>query len=74
MSDDETMDVDERYKYLRGMKRRYVRAGRKERGQLLDEMMAVTGSASKNVDTPDGGNAGTTGEAATAREVVRKGG
>jgi len=49
MSDDETMDVDERYKYLRGMKRRYERAGRKERGQLLDEMMAVTGQHRKTL-------------------------
>lgn len=55
MSDDETMDVDERYKYLRGMKRRYVRAGRKERGQLLDEMMAVTGQHRKTLTRLMGG-------------------
>jgi hypothetical protein len=43
MSDDEHMTIEERYKYLRGMKRRYAKEGRKERGQLLGEMMAVTG-------------------------------
>ncbi len=36
------MTVDERYKYLRQMQKRYKKAGRKERGRLLDEMEAVT--------------------------------
>ena len=43
MSTDEKMTIDEKRKYLRTMHRRYVVAGRKERGRLLDEMEAVTG-------------------------------
>jgi len=39
---DEGMTVDERRKYLGLMKRRYELAGRRERGQLLDEMEKVT--------------------------------
>jgi len=42
MEDKEKMTVDERYKYLRQMQKRYKKAGRKERGRLLDEMEAVT--------------------------------
>ena len=42
MSTEEKMSVDERRKYLRQMKKRYTKAGRKEKGQLLDEMEAVT--------------------------------
>ena len=42
MSTEEKMTIDERRKYLRRMKRRYVKAKRKERSQLLDEMMYVT--------------------------------
>jgi hypothetical protein len=36
------MTIDERRKYLGRMKKRYVKASRKEQGQLLDEMEAVT--------------------------------
>jgi hypothetical protein len=36
------MTIDERRKYLRAMKKRYLKAGRMERGRLLDEMEAVT--------------------------------
>ena len=43
MSDTEKMTIDERWKYLRMMKKRYVKAGRKAKGQLLDEMEAVLG-------------------------------
>ena len=43
MSETEKMTIDERRKYLRMMKKRYVEAGRKAKGQLLDEMEAVTG-------------------------------
>ena len=43
MSNAEKMTIDERRKYLRVMKERYVKAGRKARKQLLDEMEAVTG-------------------------------
>lgn len=42
MSTEEKMSLDERRKYLRRMKKRYAQATRKERGQLLDEMEAVT--------------------------------
>lgn len=43
MATDETMNIDERYKYLRLMYPRYKQAGRKLKSQLLDEMEAVTG-------------------------------
>jgi len=43
------MTIDERYKYLRTMKTRYLKAGRKERSQLLDEMEAVTGLHRKSL-------------------------
>lgn len=42
MSKDEKMNIDERRKYLRLVRPRYRKAGRKEKGQLLDEMVAVT--------------------------------
>jgi hypothetical protein len=42
MSTEDKMSIDERRKYLRRMKKRYGQATRKERGQLLDEMEAVT--------------------------------
>lgn len=42
MSTEDKMNIDERRKYLRRMKKRYDHANRKERGQLLDEMEAVT--------------------------------
>jgi len=42
MSTEDKMTLDERRKYLRTMRKRYVEANRKERGQLLDEMQAVT--------------------------------
>lgn len=37
------MTVDERRKYLSIVKPRYIKAGRAEKGQILDEMEAVTG-------------------------------
>jgi len=43
MSHNEDMTIDERRKYLRTMKKRYVKANRKAKGRLLDEMEAVTG-------------------------------
>jgi hypothetical protein len=43
MSTEEKMTIDERRKYLRLMQPRYVKAGRSEKGQLLDEMEVVTG-------------------------------
>ena len=42
MSTEDEMNIDERRKYLRKMKQRYKRAGRREKGRLLDEMEAVT--------------------------------
>ena len=42
MCDEEQMTIDERRKYLRAMKKRYVRADRKAKEHLLDEMEAVT--------------------------------
>lgn len=49
MTAEEKMTVDERRKYLGRMKKRYVKAGRKERGRLLDEMEAVTGLHRKSL-------------------------
>ena len=49
MSTEEKMTIDERRKYLRIMKRRYVKAGRKEKAQLLDEMEATTGLHRKSL-------------------------
>jgi len=43
------MTIDERYKYLRKMRQRYGRAGRQERGKLLDEMQAITGLHRKSL-------------------------
>jgi hypothetical protein len=42
MSIEDKMTIDERRKYLRKMQERYLQASRKERGQLLNEMEAVT--------------------------------
>jgi hypothetical protein len=42
MSTEEKMNINERRKYLRRMRSRYTKAGRKERGRLLDEMEAMT--------------------------------
>jgi hypothetical protein len=49
MSTEEKMTVNERRKYLRMMKKRYVKAERKEQGRLLDEMEAVTGMHRKSL-------------------------
>lgn len=49
MSANEEMTIDERYKYLRQMKKRYQKASRKEKGRLLDEMEAVTGQHRKGL-------------------------
>ncbi len=42
MSNDDEMTIDERYKYLRKMQKRYSEASRKERSKLLDEMQTIT--------------------------------
>jgi len=36
MPTEDKMTIDERYKYLRRMQKRYKKAGRKERQELLD--------------------------------------
>jgi hypothetical protein len=49
MTTEDQMTIDERLKYLRKMKTRYVNADRQERGRLLDEMEAVTGLHRKSL-------------------------
>jgi hypothetical protein len=49
MPDEEKMTLDERWKYLRRMRKRYLKASRLERGRLLDEMEAVTGLHRKSL-------------------------
>jgi hypothetical protein len=56
MTTEEKMPVDDRFKYLRRVKRRYVQADRKERGRLLDEMEAMTGLHRKSVTRLINGN------------------
>ena len=43
MPSEEKMTIDERRKYLRLIKKRYLKASKLERGKLLDEMEAITG-------------------------------
>lgn len=49
MSNNGKMNTDERRKYLYLVRPRYRKSGRKEKGQLLDEMMAVTGLERKTL-------------------------
>ena len=49
MAINEKMSVDERYKYLRMMQRRYKEADRKGKSELLEEMEAVTGQHGKHL-------------------------
>lgn len=49
MSVEEEMTIDERYKYLRKMQKRYRKANRKEKSRLLDEMEAVAGLGRKRL-------------------------
>jgi hypothetical protein len=49
MSNNDEMTIDERYKYLRKMQKRYKKAREKERSQLLDEMQEVTGYHRKHL-------------------------
>lgn len=46
---EEKMTIDERYKYLRKMQKRYRKLSRSERGILLDEMEIVTGLHRKSL-------------------------
>lgn len=49
MSTEDEMTIDEYWKYLRKMKKRYDQANRKEKGRLLEEMEAVTGMHRKSL-------------------------
>ena len=49
MNGDDRMSIDERWKYLRLMQKRYQGAGRVGKGQLLDEAEAVTGMRRKSL-------------------------
>jgi len=49
MNSDESMTIDERFKYLRLIQKRYLKASRSEKGQMLDEAVAVTGLHRKSV-------------------------
>ena len=49
MAVDEKMSVDERYKYLRMMQKRYQKANPKGKSELLDELEAVTGQHRKHL-------------------------
>jgi len=46
---EEKMTIDERYKYLKIMHKRYREAGREEKGRLLSEMEAITGLHRKSL-------------------------
>jgi hypothetical protein len=49
MTTEDRTTSDERYEYLGKMRDRYVKAGHRERGRLLDEMEAVTGLHGKSL-------------------------
>ena len=49
MRTEEKMSLNERRKYLRLIKRRYLKASKLERGHLLDEMEAITGLHRKSL-------------------------
>ena len=49
MPNEDRMTVDERRKYLKLVARRYAKAGRRERSELLTEMAAVTGLHRKSL-------------------------
>lgn len=49
MATNEDMTINERYKYLRKMQKRYGKADRKSQGRLLDEMEEVTGLHRKSL-------------------------
>ena len=59
MSIEDRMTIDERHKYLREMQERYLQGNRKARGQLLDEMEAIT--ARQEPDLADEGHDGARG-------------
>ncbi len=49
MPNEEKMTINERMKYLRLMKKQYLKAGKAERGRLLDDMAAITGLHRKSL-------------------------
>ena len=49
MPEEERMTINERWKYLRLVKKRYLKAGRLERGRLLDNMGEITGLHRKSL-------------------------
>ncbi len=49
MTTEEEMTINERRKYLRKMRSRYIKAKRQERSELLNEMEAVTGLHRKSL-------------------------
>ena len=49
MPNEEKMSINERRKYLRLIKKRYLKASKFERGRLLDEMEAITGLHRKSL-------------------------
>ncbi len=49
MNPKDKVTIEERYQYLRRMKKRYQKADRRERGHLLDEMEAYTGLHRKSL-------------------------
>src|SRR2546428_5803938 len=49
MPTEDEMTLDERRKYLKRMKGRYVKANRKERSQLLSDMEQMTGLHRKSL-------------------------
>jgi len=49
MPNEEKMTMNERRKYMRLIKKRYLQAGKLERGRLLDEMEAITGLHRKSL-------------------------
>ena len=49
MPEEEEMTIDDRFKYLRLMKRQYVEAGKADRGCLLDTMERMTGLHRKSL-------------------------
>jgi hypothetical protein len=49
MDMEDKMTIEERYQYLRRMKKRYQKANRQERSRLLDEMEAYTGLHRKSL-------------------------
>ena len=49
MSNEDKMTINERRKYLRMVRKRYTKAGKTDRGQLLDEMESITGLHRKSL-------------------------